>query len=80
MEAVIDIRQKIKSKGGKIMLKQVVIGGTYRNKKTGNLYYVLAKGKHTETLEEMVIYTRRGGDDTTIWIRPTELFKEKFEI
>lgn len=62
------------------MLKVVMIGGTYRNKKTGNLYYVLAQGKHTETQEEMVIYTRRSDEDNTTWIRPLELFKEKFEI
>lgn len=62
------------------MLEKVMTGGTYRNKKTGNLYYVLAQGKHTETLEEMVIYIRRGYEDKEVWIRPLELFKEKFEI
>jgi hypothetical protein len=61
------------------MLTNVVSGEIYRNKKTQNLYYVLAKGKHTETQEEMVIYKRHGNEDNTLWIRPLDLFKEKFE-
>lgn len=74
-------RTKLRRKGGKEMLKVVMSGGTYRNKKTGNHYYVLAQGRHTEPPnEDMVIYVRRDGDDKTVWIRPTELFKEKFEV
>lgn len=63
------------------MLKEVMVGGSYTNKKTGNRYFVLSLGKHTETQEDVVIYVR--GDikaDQTIWVRPLELFKEKFEI
>ncbi len=61
------------------MLKNIVSGNIYRNKKTQNFYYVLTQGKHTETQEDMVIYKKHGNEDNTIWIRPTELFKEKFE-
>jgi hypothetical protein len=61
------------------MLEKVVSGSLYRNKKTSNLYYVLAQGKHSETLEDMVIYKRHGDVDNTVWIRPLELFKEKFQ-
>lgn len=60
------------------MLTEVASGSIYRNKKTNIFYYVLAQGKHTETLEEMVIYKRHGNEDNTIWIRPLELFKKKF--
>lgn len=67
------------------MLEKVVSGESYRNKKTGNLYYVLGLGKHTETQDEMVMYVRRDNEvmlisETQIWVRPLELFKEKFEI
>lgn len=62
------------------MLTIVVNGGTYRNKKTGNHYYVLGIGKHTETGEDFVVYTRRDIEDKTVWVRPYDLFREKFEI
>lgn len=63
------------------MLEVVNVGETYRNKKTGNHYYVLEKGKHTETQEDLVIYVRLDDiEHEQIWVRPLELFKEKFEI
>lgn len=53
---------------------RVKIGGTYRHKK-GNLYRVDAVGKHTESLEPMVVYTALyENPDGKIWIRPLGMF------
>ena len=46
--------------------------GKYEHFK-GNIYNVIGVGKHSETLEELVIYQSEKGD---IWIRPMEMFKE----
>jgi hypothetical protein len=47
----------------------------WRNVKTDHLYTVLLNGTHTETGEELVIYTK--GDDA-VWVRPLALFLERF--
>jgi len=45
----------------------------------GNKYRLLAIAKHSETLEEMVVYQAEYGD-RGIWVRPKEMFFEKIEI
>ena len=47
----------------------------YRHYK-GNIYEVIGVGKHTETMEDMVIYK----DDSHIWIRPLAMFEEEIEV
>ena len=49
----------------------------YRHFK-GNLYRVLHIAKHTETLEEMVVYQAMYGD-RDIWVRPKAMFEEVIE-
>jgi len=45
----------------------------YRHTKSGNLYEVISKeAKHSETLEEMVVY--RSLKDGRVWVRPGHLF------
>lgn len=51
--------------------------GKYRHYK-GNEYEVLGVAKHTETLEEMVVYRALYGDGQ-IWVRPVEMFLEEVE-
>ena len=57
--------------------------GIYRHYK-GKLYRVLGVGRHSETLEEMVIYqalyeSEEFGKDA-IWVRPLKMFIEDVEI
>lgn len=59
-----------------MMLESVEPGRVYRNIKTGNEYYVSAIAKHSETEELMVVYCLHS--DAQIWVRPLELFKQKF--
>lgn len=55
------------------MNSDIKIGQLYRHRK-GNLYQVVALGKHSETEEEMVGY--RGADDGKTWFRPKAMFEE----
>lgn len=49
-------------------------GEVYRHFK-GNVITILEIGKHTETLEEVVIYKH----DEQIWVRPLSMFFEKVD-
>ncbi|MFA6963116.1 MAG: DUF1653 domain-containing protein [Patescibacteria group bacterium] len=50
--------------------------GKYRHFK-GNHYRVISTGKHSETGEEMVVYTPLYQSETKIWIRPASMFFEE---
>ena len=53
--------------------------GYYRHFK-GNKYLVIGTAKHSETLEELVVYVSLYENETSqIWVRPVELFLEKIE-
>ncbi|MDR1794569.1 MAG: DUF1653 domain-containing protein [Erysipelotrichaceae bacterium] len=52
--------------------------GIYRHYK-GNLYEVIAIAKHSETLEELVVY-RALYDEGKIWVRPCSMWEELVEV
>lgn len=52
--------------------------GKYRHFK-GNEYEVLFVGKHSETLEEMVVYRALYGDGE-VWIRPVGMWNEEVTV
>lgn len=51
--------------------------GKYRHFK-GNEYEVIGIAKHSETLEEMVIYRALYGDGG-YWVRPADMWNEEVE-
>lgn len=52
--------------------------GKYRHYK-GNEYEVIAIAKHSETLEEMVVYRALYGE-FGIWVRPTSMWNEEVNV
>jgi len=50
--------------------------GRYRHFK-GGIYEVLGVVKHSETLEEMVLYKHEGEEE--LWVRPLKMFGEVVE-
>ena len=52
--------------------------GIYKHYK-GNLYELLYIGKHSETLEEVVVYRALYGDND-IWVRPLNMWDEDVVI
>jgi hypothetical protein len=55
--------------------RSVVIGAEYEHYKKHN-YKVLALARHSETLEEMVVYQALYGEGG-IWVRPLGMFLEE---
>ena len=54
-----------------------MVGNIYRHYK-GNNYKVLGIGKHSESLEELVIYQALYGDNL-IWCRPLHMWNDVVE-
>ncbi len=52
--------------------------GVYQHYK-GSKYEVIALSKHSETLEDVVVYKALYGEGQT-WVRPLEMFEEKVEV
>ena len=57
---------------------ELIIGGKYRHYK-GNMYRAIGIARHSETLEEMVIYQALYGDQG-LWARPASMFFEKVVV
>jgi len=60
------------------MQREIKIGQKYRHFK-GNEYLVLHVAKHSETLEELVVYQALYGE-RGIWVRPLEMFLDQKEV
>ncbi|MBQ3489305.1 MAG: DUF1653 domain-containing protein [Clostridia bacterium] len=59
------------------MKKSQISLGIYRHFK-GNLYEVIGLAKHSETLEDMVVY-RALYEEGEFWVRPLSLWLEQVE-
>lgn len=54
--------------------------GIYQHFK-GNKYLVLGLAKHSETLEELVVYVPLyENEESNMWVRPLEMFLEDKEV
>lgn len=51
--------------------------GVYRHFK-GNLYEVIGVARHSETLQEMVVYKALYGEGD-MWVRPSDMWDEVIE-
>ncbi len=58
--------------------KSIVIGGIYEHYKKKR-YKILAIARHSETLEELVVYQALYGEGG-VWIRPAAMFLENVSI
>ena len=54
-------------------MREIIVGRTYRHYK-GNIYKVTALAKHSETLEDMVVYQSVNTGD--VWVRPMKMWNE----
>lgn len=60
------------------LAKTIKLNGVYQHYK-GYMYKVLAVGRHSENLEEFVVYQALYGDED-VWVRPITLFLENVTI
>lgn len=55
--------------------------GKYQHSKTRNFYRVIAIAKHSETLEDLIVYEALYENPLgKIWVRPLKMFIENVEI
>ena len=60
------------------MINNILKLGKYRHSK-GKEYEVIGIAKHSETLEELVVYRALYGEGQ-IWVRPLQMFLEEVEV
>ena len=53
--------------------------GKYRHYKGGE-YEVIGIAKHSESLEELVVYKSLYNTDNQLWVRPIKMFTEKIIV
>jgi hypothetical protein len=59
-----------------------MVKGIYRHYK-GNLYEVIGLARHSETLEELVVYKALYENEfgkESLWVRPISMFTEQVQI
>ena len=54
-------------------MQEILIGKTYKHYK-GNLYKIIALAKHSETLEDMIVY--QSVETGAVWVRPKNMWNE----
>ena len=54
-------------------MQEITVGKTYRHYK-GNRYKIIALAKHSETVEDMIVYENIHKKD--IWVRPASMWNE----
>ena len=54
-------------------MQEIIIGKTYKHFK-GNLYKVVGFAKHSETMEDMIVYESLRNN--SLWVRPKSMWNE----
>lgn len=58
-----------------------LIPGVYEHYKSGKKYRVISVAKHSETLEDMVVYEALYENEVAkLWVRPLAMFLEEVDI
>ncbi len=57
-------------------MQEITVGKIYKHYK-GNLYKIIALGKHSENLDEMVVY--QSVKDGQVWVRPKTMWNETID-
>ncbi len=57
---------------------QEINSGRYRHYK-GREYILIGIARHSETMEELVIYRQEYGENA-LWVRPKQMFLETVEV
>jgi hypothetical protein len=60
------------------MVNNVIAPGIYRHYKGGR-YEVIGMAKHSETLEDMVVYKALYGEGG-LWVRPASMWEELVDV
>jgi len=59
----------------------IIPPGIYKHSKKGTLYRVIGNAKHSETLEDMVVYEAQYENPVSkLWVRPAHMFLEEVEV
>jgi len=62
-------------------MSDVEVGRLYKHTKSGKLYKVIALAKHSETLDDLVVYEALYENPTSqFWVRPIRMFLENIFI
>jgi len=62
-------------------MEEKIKKGVYRHSKSGDQVKVLGVVKHSESLEDMVLYDHMGTNPLSdLWVRPIAMFLEEVEI
>lgn len=63
------------------MITVEVVSGIYKHSKSGKEYRVIGVAKHSETLEDLVVYQALYENNLSkMWVRPLSMFIEEVEI
>ena len=54
-------------------MQEIIIGETYKHFK-GNMYKVVGFAKHSETMEDMIVYESLR--NASLWVRPKYMWNE----
>jgi hypothetical protein len=59
----------------------MIRNGIWKHSKSGNEYKVIGIAKHSETLEDLVVYEALyENDKSKLWVRPAAMWEEEVEI
>ncbi|MCX6712853.1 MAG: DUF1653 domain-containing protein [Candidatus Vogelbacteria bacterium] len=62
-------------------MNEIIPGQIWKNNKRGGTYKIIALAKHSETLEDMVVYEALYDNDLSkFWARPLSMWQEIVEI